>query len=188
MRCRILPTLQLVGVLAICGLSLIAFAVQSLPIGRMSLPLFVNTSASLPFGLYHLTKVASLERGDVLRTCLPDTLSQFAVQRGYLRQGTCPGGSTRIGKPVIALQGDTVLVSDQYIQVKGYRGFETPIYEHDRRGRRLSNAIGTHVLPPGKCFLLSTHSTLSYDSRYYGPVPCGSPPYYVLTSHGFKTP
>ena len=188
MRRRILPTLRFMSVLTICGLFLIAVAVQFLPIGRTSLPLFVNTSASLPFGFFRVTKVASLKRGDVLRTCLPDTLSQFAVQRGYLRQGTCSGGSTRIGKPVIALQGDTVLVSDQYIQVKGHLSFETPIYEHDRRGRRLSNAIGTHVLPPGKCFLLSTHSTLSYDSRYYGPVPCGSPPYYVLTGHGFRTP
>ena len=188
MRCRILPTLLFMSVLAICSLSLIAVAVQSLPIGRTSLPLFVNTSASLPFGFYRITKAANLKRGDVLRTCLPDTLSQFAVQRGYLRQGTCPGGSTRIGKPVIALQGDTVSVSDQYIQVKGHRGFEIPIYEHDRRGRRLSNAIGTHVLPPGTCFLLSTHSALSYDSRYYGPVPCESPPYYVLTGHGFRTP
>ena len=188
MRRCILPTLQLVGVLAICGLSLIAFAVKSLPIDRMSPPLFVNTSASLPFGFYRVTKVANLKRGDVLRTCLPDTLSQFAVQRGYLRQGTCPGGSTRIGKPVIALPGDTVLVSNQNIQVKGHRDFEMPIYERDRRGRYLSNAIGTHVLSPGACFLLSTHSMLSYDSRYYGPVPCGSPPYYVLTGHGFRTP
>jgi len=188
MRCRILPTLQFIGVLAICGLSLIAVVVQFLPIGRMSPPLFVNTSASLPFGFFRITKVASLERGDVLRTCLPDTLSQFAVQRGYLRQGTCPGGSTRIGKPVIGLQGDTVVVSDRYIQVKGYRAFEIPIYEHDRRGRRLPNATGIHVLSPGTCFLLSTHSALSYDSRYYGPIPCGSPPYYVLTGHGFRTP
>ena len=185
---RILPKLQFMGVLAICGFSLTAVAVQSLPIGRMSLPLFVNTSASLPFGLYRVTKVANLKRGDVLRTCLPDTLSQFAVQRGYLRQGICPGGSTRVGKPVIALQGDTVLVSDRYIQVKGHWDFETPIYAHDRKGRRLPNAIGTHVLSPGKCFLLSTHSMLSYDSRYYGPIPCGSPPYYVLTGHGFRTP
>lgn len=188
MEGRILPKLQLMGVLAICGLFLVAVAVQSLPVGRMSLPLFVNTSASLPFGFYRVTKVANLKRGDVLRTCLPDTLSQFAVRRGYLRQGTCSGGSTRIGKPVIALQGDTVLVSDQYIQVKGHGGFETPIYERDRRGRRLSNAIGIHVLSPGTCFLLSTHSAFSYDSRYYGPVPCGSPPHYVLTGHGFRTP
>lgn len=188
MQCRILPKLQLMGVLTICGLSLVAVTVKSLPIGRMSPPLFVNTSASLPFGLYRVTKVANLKRGDVLRTCLPDMLSQFAVQRGYLRQGTCPGGSTRIGKPVIALQGDTVLVSDRYIQVKGHRAFEIPIYEHDRRGRRLPNAIGIHVLSPGTCFLLSTHSALSYDSRYYGPVLCGSPPYYVLTGHGFRTP
>ena len=188
MRRRILPTLRFVGVFTICGLFLIAVAVQSIPIGRMSPPLFVNTSASLPFGFYRVTKVANLKRGDVLRTCLPDTLSQFAVQRRYLRHGTCPGGSTRVGKPVIAMQGDTVVVSDRYIQVKGHRGFEIPIYEHDRRGRRLSNAIGTHVLPLDTCFLLSTHSALSYDSRYYGPIPCGSPPYYVLTAHGFRTP
>ncbi len=180
--------LQFVGVFVICGLFLMMVAVQFVPIGRESLPLFVNTSRSLPLGFYRITKVATLERGDVLRTCLPDTLSEFAVQRGYLRQGICPGGSTRIGKPVIALQRDTVLVSDQFIQVNGDRRIEIPIYEQDRKGRRLPNAIGTHVLSVGTCFLFSPHSALSYDSRYYGPVPCGSPPYDVLTGHGFKAP
>ncbi len=188
MRWCTLPRLQLAGVIVIIGLCLMAAVIQSLPIGSMSLPLFVNTSTSLPTGLYRITKVSDLERGDILRICLPEVLSQFAVQRGYLRQGICPGGATRVGKPVVALQGDTVLVTRQKVQVKGHQSFDVPIYEHDRKGKGLSNAIGVHVLSPGECFLLSTHSSLSYDSRYYGPVPCGSSPYDILTGYGSKTP
>ena len=171
--------------LVVCFLCLIAAGIHLLPEDRMSPPLFLNRSSSLPPGFYRVMKVSDLERGDVLRMCLPDTLSQIALRRGYLHPGSCPGGAARIGKPVIALQGDTVLVSDKRVRVKGYGSFPAPVHAQDQRGRYLPNAIGIHVLHSGECFLLSTYSRLSYDSRYYGPVPCGAPPYSILTGHGF---
>lgn len=180
--------LRWLGVLVTGTFCILAIGVHQLPVNRTSLPLFVNTSTSLPLGFYRTTKKRTLEHGDILRTCLPDTLTQLAIQRGYLRRGVCPGGSTRIGKPVIALQGDTVTVLEDKIRVAGYGAFDAPVYAFDRRGRRLPNAIGVHILSPGECFLLSTHSKLSYDSRYYGPVPCGAPPYYTLTSYEFGAP
>ena len=175
---------QLGGVLVIISLSLVAISIYLLPVGQASLPLFINTSSSLPYGFYRVTKVSELRPGHVLRTCLPDSLNRIAVQYGYLHRGTCSGGAARIGKPIIAMQKDTVLVSDQVTQVNGRSYFKAPVYTHDRRGNRLPNAIGTHVLKPGECFLLSTHSMRSYDSRYYGPVPCGPSPYYTLNGYG----
>ncbi len=188
MCCRTPYRFQAGGILIICGFVVIAVVIQSAPAGHVSWPLFVNSSNSLPLGFYRVTKVFDLQRGYVLRTCLPAEIGQAAVQRGYVRRGTCPNGSARIGKPIIALQGDTVVVSDGRIQVQG-RGYHTaPIYAHDQRGRNLANAAGTHILQPGECFLLSTHSPFSYDSRYYGPVSCGVPPYFVLVGNGSRTP
>lgn len=188
MHGRVLRRLQWAGMLLICGLFLLAVAVHILPVGKTSLPLFINRSSSMPMGFYHMTKELDLNRGDLLRTCLPDVLNQIAVDRGYLHRGRCVGGATRIGKPVVALQGDTVVVSDKKIEVKSYGEFHVAVYLRDRKGRVLANAIGTHVLKPGECFFLSTYSRYSYDSRYFGPVPCGPSPYETLTAYGFRAP
>ncbi len=183
-----LPPFWWIGVLGICALSLAAVYIHNQPVGKASLPLFLNTSNSLPSGLYHVTKVPDLRYGQILRMCLPSRLGRMAVARGYLRQGNCPGGAARIGKPLIALPGDTVQVTDERVRVFGRKEFDVPVYAQDRRGRSLSNAMGIHVLQFGECFLLSTHSPFSYDSRYYGPIPCGSPPYDMLSGHGFRAP
>ena len=188
MRCHSPSRLQIVGILIVCGFVVTAAVIQSAPAGRLSWPLFVNMSDSLPLGFYRITKVFDLQRGYVLRTCLPAEIGRAAVQRGYVRRGTCPNGSARIGKPIIALQGDTVVVSDGRVQVQGRGDHEAPIYVHDRRGRSLANAAGTHILQPGECFLLSTHSSFSYDSRYYGPISCGEAPYFILVGNGFRAP
>ena len=188
MRCHSPSRLQIVSILIVCGLVVTAAVIQSAPAGRVSWPLFVNTSDSLPLGFYRVTKVFDLQRGHVLRTCLPAEIGRAAVQRGYVRRGTCPNGSARIGKPIIALQGDTVVVSDGRVQVQGRGNHEAPIYAHDRRGRSLANAAGTHIMQPGECFLLSTHSPFSYDSRYYGPISCGEAPYFILVVNGFQAP
>ncbi len=185
---RSLFRLRCIGILGICTFSLVAVYIHNLPVGKTSLPLFLNTSNSLPPGLYHVTKVSDLRYGQILRMCLPSRLGQMAVKRGYLRQGNCPGGAAQIGKHLIALPGDTVQVTDERIRVFGHEEFNAPVYAQDRRGQGLSNAMGIHVLQSGECFLLSTHSPFSFDSRYYGPVPCGFPPYAMLTGHGFGAP
>ncbi|MCY4171571.1 MAG: conjugative transfer signal peptidase TraF [Bacteroidetes bacterium] len=173
--------LQHLGCLVIGVFGLVVVYIYLLPVDKSSPSLFVNTSTSVPLGLYHMTKVSDLKRGDVIRLCLPEALNRFAIKRGYLRQGVCPGGATRVGKPVIALHGDTVVVTEKAVQINGSDMLEVPVSMHDRRGRCLANAIGIHILAPDECFLISTHHQLSYDSRYYGPVPCGGPPYYILT-------
>jgi len=181
-----LRKIQCTGILMIGSLCLVALSIHQFPLDWISPPFFVNTSTSLPPGFYHMTRKMNLSRGDILRTCLPYMLNRVAVQHEYLHRGNCPGGSNRIGKPVIALAGDTVTVSEKITEVTGYRAFTAPVHTYDRTGRILPNAIGIHVLQSGECFFLSTHNHLSYDSRYYGPVPCGIPPYHVLTVYGSK--
>ena len=167
-------------VVMMAGMSMLGAA----PVGYTSPPLFLNTSTSLPRGWYRITKSADLARGQVLRLCLPASLGRYAIERGYVRSGTCAGGAARVGKSIVALAGDSVAVRADGIQVNDDAAIRVQMQARDRRGRRMATATGTYVLGDGECFLLSRHSPFSFDSRYFGPVSCGEPPYSILTHYG----
>ncbi len=45
----------------------------------------------------------------------------------------------------------------------------------DSKGRRLSHmSYGSYTIPSGEIFLLGENLVVSWDSRYYGPVPAKS--------------
>lgn len=142
-------------------------------------PLFYNTSDSIPAGWYVMDATDTLMRGDIVRLCLPPQLGRRAVRKDYVHRGSCPGGSRRIGKPVVAVAGDTVIVAEDSIQINHEPPIYAPIQFQDRRGRVMIRTTERAVLNSGECFLLSSHSQFSFDSRYFGPVPC-NPPYQVL--------
>ena len=138
-------------------------------------PLYYNGSASIPAGWYEMQVQDTLARGDIVRLCLPPAIGRYAVRRGYVHRGTCDGGSRRIGKPVMAAAGDTLLISLKGVQINGGPLLKAPLQLRDRRGKLMPRRVGRQILQPGECFLLSTFNQLSFDSRYYGPVPCRSP-------------
>ena len=138
-------------------------------------PLYYNGSPSIPAGWYALQVQDTLGDGDIVRLCLPPAIGRYAVRRGYVHRGTCDGGSRRIGKPVVAAAGDTLVISSRGVQVNGGPLLKAPLQRRDRRGKLMPRAVGRQILQPGECFLLSTFNQLSFDSRYYGPVPCRSP-------------
>ncbi|MDE2956441.1 MAG: S26 family signal peptidase [Bacteroidota bacterium] len=138
-----------------------------------------NTSASIPEGWYVKQTADTLTRGDILRLCLPASVGRAAVRKGYVHRGSCPGGSRRVGKPVAAIGGDTVRVLTDSIQINRGPPIRAEIQLRDRRGRRMDRVTGRIVLQQNECFLLSTESPFSYDSRYFGPVACHGP-YQIL--------
>lgn len=143
-------------------------------------PVHYNASVSIPTGWYTLTKRNSLVKGEIIQLCLPPLIGKFAVSRGYVHRGRCTGGSRRIGKPVLAFAGDTVQVTTHGIQVNDGPHIDAPFQDRDRRGKLMPQVSGRLVLQDNECFLLSMHSPFSFDSRYYGPIPC-HPPYQVMT-------
>ncbi len=169
----------LVATLLIASALGFVVCIKHAPIGFRSWGVFLNMSNSMSRGWYRIEKRPFVQRGDTLLVCLPRTIGEFAVRRSYVRRGTCPGKTGRIGKPVRAIAGDTVVVDARGVTVNQALPIMAPIQLRDRRGRRMHMALGRHVLQPNECFLLSTHSVHSYDSRYFGPVRC-TPPYYVL--------
>lgn len=149
------------------------------PPGFVTPPFFYNDTPSLPLGFYYVEKTDSIGVGDLIRICVPDSWAQLARQRGYLDRGNCPGGTTPIGKMVVAVSGDTVDVSPGGVRVGARLLSGSKPHPFDSQGRTLEAALGLHILGPGECFVLSTLYDLSFDSRYFGPVGCEAP-YYVL--------
>ena len=149
------------------------------PPGFVTPPFFYNDTPSLPPGFYYVEKTDSIGVGDLIRVCVPDSWAQLARKRGYLDRGNCPGGTTPIGKMVVAVSGDTVDVSPGGIRVGARLLSGSKPHSFDSQGRSLEVALGLHILGPDECFVLSTLYDLSFDSRYFGPVACEAP-YYVL--------
>lgn len=133
----------------------------------------VNTTASMPVGLWRVAPVvAELRRGDIVTACPPDAAgTREAAARGYLAAGTCPGGHEPLVKPVAAIAGDLVLVGPTGISVNGALLDGTAQLDLDSAGRELrAFPPGAHRVPASRVWLLSGHDARSWDSRYFGPV------------------
>ena len=134
----------------------------------------VNTTASMPRGIWAVTAPAgAVHRGDVVTLCLPDTpRMRLGHERGYIGAGSCPDGMEPLVKPVAAVPGDTVTVKPGGCSVNGDRVPNTAQFAIDGAGRPLQGIPpGTYDVEPGQVWVLSGHSPMSWDSRYFGPVP-----------------
>lgn len=131
----------------------------------------INFTGSLPQGVYRkVTRLPS--RGAVVLVCLPPGVGAFARTRRYVWRGDCPGGVAPVGKVIAAVGGDTVTATDGGLLVNGHSVPNSRPLRQDRQGRpvqRVSN--GVYVVSPGEVWLTSSHSSASFDSRYFGPVP-----------------
>lgn len=131
----------------------------------------LNLTGSLPVGLYLVTR-AAWDRGALVLVCLPVGVAVFAKARGYVPQGgSCPSGLVPVGKRVCAVQGDTVTVTPTGLLVNGRPVSNSRPHEVDHRGRPLPRlAVRRYVVPAGTLWVVSSHSPLSFDSRYFGPL------------------
>lgn len=157
-------------------LSLRFLALAGLAIGAGWASCFrLNLSASAPAGVYFLIPIQlsrPLERGDLVLACPPRPVAKIGRAHGYLHFGLCPGLVPELLKPVGALPGDRVAVRDAFVVVNRQPVPSALVLARDSRGRPLTPFSPVELeVPPDSLFLLSTHSPLSWDSRYFGPVP-----------------
>ena len=125
---------------------------------------------SLPVGFYVRTPTVA-ERGHLVTFCPPEEVAAYALERGYLHAGNCPGGTEPMGKYVLATPGDTVEVQPGGLAVNGRPVHASALFWRDRLGRELPHVpFGTHVVGADSLFLFSPHHARSFDSRYFGPV------------------
>jgi len=124
----------------------------------------INTSASLPVGLY----VTSLQ-GSFVELCPDD--HGLSAERGYRRKGVCPDGAAPLLKPVIGKAGDVIILSSAGIAVNGKLLNRSAPLDHDSAGRSLTHwPFGRYTTAPGTLWLISSYDRRSYDSRYLGPI------------------
>lgn len=129
---------------------------------------------SVPRGLYLYTD-EPIGVGRLVTFCPPEEVAVYALERGYLHRGSCPGGVEPLGKYVLATSGDTVSLSAQQILVNGRAVPESAVHHQDRVGRELPHyPFGRHVIGPDSLFMFSGHHPRSFDSRYFGPIPTSS--------------
>ncbi|MGH6803372.1 MAG: S26 family signal peptidase [Methyloceanibacter sp.] len=126
-----------------------------------STPLIVwNATASVPVGLYWVSRPGALKRGDLVLVWLPAAARRLAAERGYL-----PAETPAI-KRVVAVAADRICAAGHAIYVNGEH--RTEALTHDRFGRPLVAWRGCDVLSDGQFFLLND-APASFDGRYFGP-------------------
>lgn len=132
--------------------------------------LMVNTSDSIPKGLYRQTPATADLKNKWVLVC-PDNrpLFKLALARAYLKAGLCPGGYGYLMKKVVATAGDVVSSTAAGIVVnKNHLPFSKP-HAVDGLHRALPQwRVVNYQLKPDEVLLMTSQSAWSFDSRYFG--------------------
>ncbi len=144
----------------------------------------INVTPSVPVGIWRVIPLSGkIERGQIVSICPP--LNEAFIEargRGYLSKGRCPSGLEPMLKPVAAIAGDVIGQSPVGLVLNGEVLSNTAALAADSLGRPLpSRQAAQFVIGKNEVFLLSTATVLSFDSRYFGPLP-------VTTVEGFAVP
>jgi conjugative transfer signal peptidase TraF len=131
----------------------------------------INRTSSIPQGLYWTT-AEPVEAGSYVIFCPPPTdLFMVARRRGYVPNGSCPGELGFMMKRVAAVGGDSIRVDASGMYVNGKMIPATTPAKFDSAGQPLPRLnIAERTLVDGELLLVGDASSLSFDSRYFGPI------------------
>jgi conjugative transfer signal peptidase TraF len=128
----------------------------------------INTSPSLPMGLYITTADTD---ANLVEFCPVEPFATLSIARGYRDPGACRDGAAPLLKPIIARSGDVVEVSARGISVNGVLLPNTAPLATDTKDRHLEAwPFGRYVVNPGTIWVASSYHPRSFDSRYFGPL------------------
>jgi len=131
----------------------------------------VNTTRSIPVGLYWMTGEA-VARGQYVLFCPPQTLLfEEAKRRGYIGAGFCPGNYGYMMKRVLAAADDRVVIAGEGVSINGKLLPASEPLKADKAGRAMPHIpSGTYTLAKSELLLMSDGSPTSFDGRYFGAV------------------
>lgn len=131
----------------------------------------INTTRSIPLGLYW-TSNTPVAKGAYVLFCPPrEAVFEEAKARGYLGAGFCPGGYGYLMKRVLAAKDDTVSVADDGVRVNGELLPLSVPRRADGAGRPMPRYPAVpHMLGDRELLLMSDVSATSFDGRYFGPI------------------
>ena len=130
--------------------------------------IWVNLTSSMPQGVYHAKADRPL-RNDYVLSCLPEGIAATAKKRGYVGYGSCPAGTSPIGKKMIGMPGDLARIDHNGIMINGVLMQGTAPRRFDGSGNSMPAMRIERNLSADE-YILATSSPRSYDSRYFGPV------------------
>jgi conjugative transfer signal peptidase TraF len=134
----------------------------------------INTTRSIPVGLYWVSG-APADKGAYVLVCPPPAaVFEQARERGYLGAGYCPGGYGYLMKRIVATEGDVVAVSGEGVWVNGALLPASAPRTVDAGGRALPRfRTDAHTLGAADVLLMSAGRPTAFDARYFGPLPRG---------------
>ena len=121
-----------------------------------------NASASVPIGLYVVRASHGPSLGDLIAVRLPEDLSSWVVERGYV------SADTLLLKRIAAVSGMTVCRNNLEITIDGSVVAEAA--SADQQGHPLPRWTGCVTLGSDDVFLLLAGVADSLDGRYFGPL------------------
>jgi conjugative transfer signal peptidase TraF len=151
---------------AIAGAAAITFGLACYVAGAR-----VNTSKSIPLGLYWVSS-APVDKDAYVLFCPPQVgIFEEAKRRGYIQAGFCPGGYGYLMKRVLGVANDAVSITLDGVHVNGTAlALSAPLMA-DKAGRPLPRfQSDRYVLGNSELLLMSDVSATSFDGRYFGPV------------------
>jgi conjugative transfer signal peptidase TraF len=130
------------------------------------------TDSAAPAGIYRIVSGIPAYRGELVGACLPGSIEEEGLARGYLSKGDCPGGAEPVAKVIGALPGDVLDVQPGWVSVDGQRFDDSTVAPRDSTGRPLPHVPwGRRQVAPDEVWLFGFHNARSWDARYFGPVP-----------------
>lgn len=164
---KLKPILRRITVVtAITGLSVTALGLLFYVTGGR-----VNTTRSIPVGLYW-TSSQPVEKGAYVLLCPPpgEVIAE-AKRRGYLATGFCPGKLGYMMKKILAAKDDAVAITDAGVTVNGAMLPLSAPMAMDKFGRPLPRYQHTKfTISDNEVLVMSDVNGKSFDGRYFGPI------------------
>jgi conjugative transfer signal peptidase TraF len=153
----------------IAALFIVALSLNALPYSSFTDRFVVNTTASMPVGIYKIID-EPITRGVIVGACVPESYATLAKDRDYVGHGKCPNGLRPVMKHVVAVEGDEISITPRGVSVNGESLANTRVLRLDANGNALPNQFGRHLVAKGQYWLVSNSHPGCFDSRYFGSV------------------
>jgi conjugative transfer signal peptidase TraF len=128
----------------------------------------INVTPSMARGLY-VRAYGPIHRGDIISFCLKNPYKTLGLRNLYLEQGRRCGGSAPLIKQVIAMPGDDIILSNQYIEINEVKYFYKT-QRIDSIGRKLDAYPRGYYPHIDGYWVIGTNALNSWDSRYWGAI------------------
>jgi conjugative transfer signal peptidase TraF len=130
----------------------------------------VNTTPSIPLGVYQLSNEPLVTGSYVLFCPPPAPVFAMAKARGYVGAGFCPGGYGQLMKRLVAAKNDRVTINAEGVVVNGQRLPLSKLIKLDGGSRPLPHYAKSWVLGSDEVLVMSDSNSGSFDGRYFGSI------------------